>query len=153
MWLWPPGRRVVSVAGRQTTEECAEQLWGEKGLVGTERDILLGLYLPTPTSSGSQRPYSRTRVAQPWPSACLAPAMVTFFQCSLSGEIHAHTAQGVGTSLSSALRPFSVPSLLLMGGGAETSAEACSRGQETLATIRCWGPFLSRPRLEWATLP
>lgn len=117
MWLWPPVRRVVSVAGRQTTEECAEQLWGEKGLVGTERDILLGLYLPTPTSSGSQRPYSRTRVAQPWPSAGPAPALVTFFQCSLSGEIHAHTAQGVGTSLSSALCPFSVPSLLLIGGG------------------------------------
>lgn len=37
--------------------------WGEKGLVGTERDILLRLYLPTPTFKRSQRLCSGIRVA------------------------------------------------------------------------------------------
>lgn len=54
MWLWPGGHRVVSVADRETTEECAQLMLGEDGVL---RDILLRLSLPTSpaTSSGSLR--------------------------------------------------------------------------------------------------
>lgn len=45
MWLWPGGHRVVSVADRETTEECAQLMLGEDGVL---RDILLRLSLPPP---------------------------------------------------------------------------------------------------------
>lgn len=41
MWLWPCGCKVVSAAGRKTTEECAAL--GDWGLVGLQRGILLSL--------------------------------------------------------------------------------------------------------------
>lgn len=52
-----------------------------------------------PTSSGSQRPYSGMRVAWPWSSAGLAPALVTFIQCRLQVQETLAASRMVGSFL------------------------------------------------------
>lgn len=139
--LWPQSRQCGWRANHRGM--CLAVLGGEGA--GRDQERHSTQALPSiPTSSGSQRPYSGMRVAWPWSSAGLAPALVTFIQCRLPGKIQAHRLHRLWEPLlAQPLAPLPAPSLLPMrDGSGGPRQEACSQVQETLAASRMVGSFL-----------
>lgn len=148
--LWPQSRQCGWRANHRGM--CLAVLGGEGA--GRDQERHSTQALPSiPTSSGSQRPYSGMRVAWPWSSAGLAPALVTFIQCRLPGKIQAHRLHRLWEPLlAQPLAPLPAPSLLPMrdgsGGLGKRPAHKCRRRWPPAGW---WGPSFSRPGLEWAT--